>query len=129
MTLASVLATIASNGLGTRRPSTPPPAFVGCCSSGWSTPSLVSTPRSSSPTTATALGGPSPSSSLGGGPVICRARRGPPGALTGLTLGDTARAVALGRHARMTLGVTGTPRDACDVKGEGHPRRHDPRRR
>ena len=94
MTLASVSATIASNGLGTPQALDLPPAFVGCCSSGTAaTPSLVS-----NATQLVADYGYGPlcdavakQLALGGGPVVvCTATSPTAGALTGLTGGETA---------------------------------------
>lgn len=119
MTLASVSATIASNGLGTPQALDLPPAFVGCCSSGTAaTPSLVS-----NATQLVADYGYGPlceavakQLALGGGPVVvCKATSQTAGALTGLTGGETAAPSSSGATP-MTCAVTGTPRDAYDVK-------------
>ena len=118
--LASVTATIASTGLGLAQSLDLPPAFAGCCSSGpIDTPTLVSNAEQLASTfgygpvcedVATQL-------DLGGGPVVvCRATTASAGAFTGLTSGVAADPVTAMGADPMALTVTGTPRDAYDVR-------------
>lgn len=119
MTLASVSATIAANGLGTPQALDLPPAFVGCCSGGTAaTPSLVSNATQ----LVTDYGyGPlceavAKQLALGGGPVVvCKATSQTAGAFTGLSGGVVPNpATAMGANP-MVCTPSGTPRDAYTV--------------
>ena len=120
MTIASIAATIAANGLGLPQALDLPPAFAGCCSGGTAaTPALVSNAEG----LVSAFGyGPVCEAvakflELGGGPVVvCKAATATAGAYTGLSTGVAPDpATAMGSDP-MVLTVSGTPRDAYEVR-------------
>ena len=119
MTIASIAATIAANGLGLPQALDLPPAFVGCCSGGTAaTPSLVSNATQ----LVTDYGyGPlceavAKQLALGGGPVVvCKAASAAAGAFTGLSGGVVPNPATAMGGAPMVCTPSGTPRDAYTV--------------
>lgn len=119
MTLSTIDATLANGGLGNSQTLDLPPCVVGCSSAG-----TAATPtRVANITTLIAAFGYGPMVEaaatlldLAGGPiVVCKAATQTAGALTGLTGGNTAAPSPSGATP-MTCGVSGTPRDAYNVK-------------
>lgn len=119
MALASVLATIAANGLGLPQALDLPPALVGCCSSGTAaTPALISNAEQ---LVSTFGYGPLCEAAakflaLGGGPIVCcKAATAAAGAFAGLSGGVIPDpATAMGADP-MVGTPSGTPRDKYEV--------------